>query len=494
MYMKYSMKLIVLVLTATLICSSCDDFLNMQPTNSANAESAIATPADASVAINGIMRAMSSSSYYGRNFLLYGDAKGGDLTIYAAGRGMDGLYRFDHTPSSGSYSSYWVRGYYCIMQVNNLLENIEKLEASGVDGFSFYKGQALTLRALIYFDLVRLYGLPYNYNKGSYGVPNVIKTLSADAQPTRASVAENYAQIISDLNDGMALLASNKAPQNNYVGYYANVALQARVKLYMEDYDGALAAAKEVIESGKYKPYAPEEWVSSWTKQNASESILEIGMDTESDLGTSSLGFYFIRFKHKTNAMGWFLASNYFLNRLGEDADDVRWGIMDNDEYWVDNNVDRKGACYKYVGSVDFDGDGKETYTAVNIKLIRLSEMYLIAAEAAMHKSTPDKAMASDYLNEIRKRSPNLAPATAATIDDQMILNERSKELYGEGHRFFDMIRMNQTIEFNDDFQGVPVTRREKTIDRTYNKIILPISQDEINANPALEDQQNNGY
>ena len=75
-----------------------------------------------------------------------------------------------------------------------------------------------------------------------------------------------------------------------------------------------------------------------------------------------------------------------------------------------------------------------------------------------------------------------------------MILDERSKELFAEGQRFFDMMRMNKTIEFNDDFQSVPVSHREKTIDRTFGKIVLPISQDEINANPALKEQQNEGY
>ena len=101
---------------------------------------------------------------------------------------------------------------------------------------------------------------------------------------------------------------------------------------------------------------------------------------------------------------------------------------------------------------------------------------------------------AAGYLNEIRRRSPGLAPATAATITDDMILDERSKELFGEGQRFFDMMRMGRTIEFNDDFQDIPVSHRGKTIDRTFEKIVLPISQDEINANPALENQQNPGY
>lgn len=137
-------------------------------------------------------------------------------------------------------------------------------------------------------------------------------------------------------------------------------------------------------------------------------------------------------------------------------------------------------------------GDGKPSIYATNIKIIRLSEIYLIAAEAALQNGDPGKA--ADYLNLIRKRAPMLQPATADNITLSMILDERSKELYGEGHRFFDRIRCNQTIEYNDDFQNVPVTRRSKTIDRTFYGIVLPIGQDELNANAAMAQQQNPGY
>ncbi|MCI1780217.1 MAG: RagB/SusD family nutrient uptake outer membrane protein [Bacteroidales bacterium] len=484
----------ILAAVAATIITSCNGFLDMQPSNSSNAANAMSTPEDAQVIINGIMRAMTSSDYYGRNFIMYGDAKGGDLTIYSSGRGLDALYSFNHTATSGSYSGFWETGYYCIMQINNLLENIDKLEKGGSTGFSFYKGQALTLRALIYFDLVRVYSLPYNYEKDSYGVPDITTTLEAKAKPGRATVKENYARIISDLTEAEPLLAEDKSPRMGYIGYYANIAEQARVKLYMENYEGALADAKTIIEDKAYSLYTPDEWVDSWKKQFGSESIFELGIDPIADLGTASLGFYLMRYGQINGAQGWFLASDYFLNRLGEDKNDVRWGVMDNDESVKDTGTERRGACYKYLGSTDLSGDGKETYTAVNIKVIRLSEIYLIAAEAELHAANPDKAQAAIYLNAIRKRSPDLAPATAGTITDDMILNERSKELFCEGQRFFDMIRMNKTIEYNDDFKDVPVSTREKTIDRTFGKIVLPIPQDEINANQIIASEQNEAY
>jgi len=490
MKLRYILSAITL---GALTLTSCEDFLNMQPTSAANASSAINNSDDALTAINGVLSAMTTTTYYGRNMFMYADAKGGDLTVFSAGRGLDGLYTFNHTATTGTYSGFWSRGYYIILQLNNILENIERLEADGQTGFDLYKGEAYTLRALVYFDLVRLYGMPYNYQKSAYGVPDIIETLSADAQPTRATVEENYNRILSDLKAGENALSSSKKAIDQYPGYYANKALQARVYLYMEDYSSSLNAAEEIINSGVYKLYSNDEWEASWSEQNGSESIFELGIDSVADNGSASIGFYFLRYGIVKNAQGWFLASDYFLNRLSEDPDDIRWSVMGYDElYDEDPSTEHKGACYKYVGGVDMPGDGKETSTAVNIKVIRLSEIYLIAAEAALH--TNAKEAAASYLNQIRKRSPNLEPATADSVSDQMILDERSKELFGEGHRFFDMIRLNQSITYNDDLCNVPASYRPKTIDRTFGKIVLPIDQDEINANEAIASQQNEAY
>lgn len=101
------------------------------------------------------------------------------------------------------------------------------------------------------------------------------------------------------------------------------------------------------------------------------------------------------------------------------------------------------------------------------------------------------KKLACEYLNAIRKRSPNLDPATEETITHDMILNEKAKELYGEGQRYWDLIRCNKTIEFNDDLYGIPVHRRGKTIDRSSYLTILPIPESEmiINSNMVQNPQ-----
>jgi hypothetical protein len=77
-----------------------------------------------------------------------------------------------------------------------------------------------------------------------------------------------------------------------------------------------------------------------------------------------------------------------------------------------------------------------------------------------------------------------------------MIIDEKSKELFAEGQRYFDMIRLNRSIEFNDEFifPAVQITHRTKTIDRTFPKAILPLPVSETDANPAIKNQQNPGY
>lgn len=482
-------KIYIISVFAALVLSSCSGFLDVEPTNSGDATTAINTAADARIIVNGLMSKMASGNYYGRNFPLYGDVKGGDLAVFSQGRGYDYLYAFNHTESSNVYSSIWSQGYHNIAQINNLLASIEGLENDGsTENFDLYKGQVLTARAFTYFDLVRLYGKTYLDDKTSYGVPNVTTTLASNAQELRASVETNYNQILDDLRDSEALLSKSKS--NGYINYYANKALQARVYLYMGDYPKALAAAEEIINSNVYQLYSNEEWVDSWTGEFGKESIFELAIvPLEGDLVNSSLGVYVRRSGHGGSAiLGNFLASDDFIARLAEDPDDVRHGVMARDE----TSADRMGSLYKYSGSVNLDGDkNSENYTAVNIKVVRLSEIYLIAAEAALEI---DKDLAANYLNEIRKRSPNLAPATAATVDLDMVISERSKELIGEGHRFFDMIRWNKTIKFNDELGNLSIIHRGLTIDRSFEKTILPIPIGEINANPGIEAQQNPGY
>ena len=85
------MKRINILLTALalIFATSCESFLDVKPSNQVDSGSSIQNVSDAKIMVQGLMNKLTSSNYYGRNFLIYGDAKGGDLTIYSAGNGGD---------------------------------------------------------------------------------------------------------------------------------------------------------------------------------------------------------------------------------------------------------------------------------------------------------------------------------------------------------------------------------------------------------------------
>lgn len=507
------MKNILFSLTFTLLAAlglpSCNGFLDMEPTTAKYAPNSILDVNDAQIAINGVYRIMTSSSYYGRDMLLYGDFKGGDFGLVTTGIAGDGLYFFTHSQSSSTYSGFWTTGYSIILQANNIIENIESGNvavptADDQTKLDNIKGQALAVRALVHFDLTRLYGYPYLKNNGTgWGAPVVTKVLPASTKVGRNTVAECYTQIIQDLKDAQFLLSVDK--KVGYISRNSAKALLARVYLYKGDWDNAYTLAQDVINNGGYTPYTAANWVDSWSKQGGSESIFEIIISpSENDLGRNSpRGYLAPRNGSGRNDLGPMMVSDQFLPLLTTYPDDKRWSLFGLDEFGNGRTSSspielrgRRGWLMKY------ESDGKLPASAVNIKVIRLSEVLLIGAEAAIKKSTPDLASAAKWINIVRDRNPVLAANpladtdTPATLQNEVMLQRRI-ELIGEGHRFFDVLRNpGGVITFTDGgyFNDIPNGGRGSSIDWNFGKIILPIFDNEMNANPAIRDQQNDAY
>ena len=396
-----------------------------------------------------------------------------------------------------------------IMLCNNIIECIDAIPAEDPDKssgeYDSYYGQAMTIRAMIHYDLCRLYGKCYNDDKSSYGVPVVHKSLTADAQPLREPVEKVYAAVLADLDNAAEYLNNNKKPEIGYMTYYTNRAIKARACMDMENWSEALTLAEEIIKSEKYKLYDQNNWADSWSKQGGSESIFELAMCVnEGDLGTTScIGAQYVLGGGNGRNNQIFMASHYWIDLMGDykAGNDVRWDVMgidqideDNIEEFGEDTPLRMGSCWKYLGGLAGSGDGKASSSAVNVKLIRLSEIYFIAAEAALMNG--DKKTAAMYLNAIADNRYKIsAPEiTEANITRQMILDEKDKEFLGEGLRFWDLIRTNSTIYMDDETPDVKVTDRESVLNRSFYKCILPIDKDEINANPGLGAQQNPGY
>ena len=146
----------------------------------------------------------------------------------------------------------------------------------------------------------------------------------------------------------------------------------------------------------------------------------------------------------------------------------------------------------KEPGRSDFSTQGVRVN---NVPVIRLSEVYLIAAEAAVKLG--DSENADFYTNEIYKRA-NPDADDLENVDLDRILEERRMELIGEGHRFFDLMRNNkEVVRYTSiDNQGwhMSLVAESRKFDNTYFRAILPIPKKEVDANPVLREQQNPGY
>lgn len=145
------------------------------------------------------------------------------------------------------------------------------------------------------------------------------------------------------------------------------------------------------------------------------------------------------------------------------------------------------------------EGDGKTPLSACNIKILRLSEAYLIGVEAAIKKPEKDLVNGVAWLNTIRARNPALTALSTSepesTLLEEVAL-ERRKEFLGEGQTYFDILRNGGTVHYDGPvFFGeptVPLNGRSLTVDWNYYKCVLPISIDELNANSEM--QQNPKY
>lgn len=529
--------ILFVALFASLMFTSCEKFLDTEPTDSINETKAINTLSDAEYHLNGILRQATLTNYYGRRMLFYADMKGGDFLVPSGGRGDDALWSFNHESSNNDYTGYWTTIYNVVFQANHLIKEVDAKVIPSLTSdkdkalAQHYKGQALFVRAMCFFDLVRMYGYPYMKDNGeSLGIaivtePLLTKDEILSANFERSKVKDAYTQIVKDLNAALGLLKSKTELKtllgsstymnyvNGFISKHSATSLLARVYLYQGSWNEAYAMAETVITSGEYSLYSNTEWVASWKSQFGKESIFEMVVTPDqNDQGNASPRSFLAPKYSSSSFMAAAVAGDDFLssNGLGEDLSDVRWGVMYLDEYGDNYEFNQKpanvskqkpNAVQNRKGWIrKYDGDGKSTANATNIKVIRLSEVYLIGAEAALKKSPQDKAQAAKWLQDIRKRSPGLPAASAADTDsnlENMILSEKRKELIGEGHRYFDQIRLGKTVTFDEPLFGdptLPPAGRTNTVDWNFHKCVLPIGKDAINANPKLKSQQNPGY
>ena len=488
----------ILMIGLFILAQSCsDDFLNEFPTEK-QAPGDIKLISDVEIVMNGVYDLMQNNNFFGQRYITMNDIRSDDNQVPDFGR-LEDEYKYDYNATNAS-SGIWAQPYSIIRQANNVIQMLENMETeSDSDEASKQDmiGQSLAIRALAHFTLCNWYGYPYSHDGGSsLGVPIVTTVALSDAKVKRSTVAQVYDQIITDLNQAIPLLKTDK--KGGKINSWAAKTLLARVYLYMEDNDNAFDVAVDILNNGPYTLMSGSEYVDSWAEDFSSESIFSCINSSADNTGGESINNL-----SDPEGYGQFIASQDLIDLINSDPDDIRNGMLYIDQLSTVGDHTTYGRILKYPGKgntkailVDhFEGSGAPvtSSTTSNVSVFRLSELYLIAAEAAIKKSPADVTNAAFYLNEIVERANPAATVAEADVDLDRILTERRKELMAEGHRFLDLIRNKRDIVRSlsprATSAGVPTAR----MNIPYNdyQVVFAIPRSELNINPLV---QNPGY
>ena len=490
------------ILAASL--SSCvNDWLDVAPSDGTDADAALTSSSDLDAARTGMYKALKGNSslvdYYGQQFFVYGDVHAGDDYQYnnLGGSNRASFYYDMNYQTASEFTSNvaWKSPYIVIGRANRIIAAAEggalSDAAEAKATIDQYAAEAKVLRALAHFDLVRIYGKPYTEDQGaSLGVPLVTEVLESNAKPARSTVAEVYTQVVKDLTEAISSNALATETEPGYVSVWGAKAILSRVYLNMGDYANALSVAEDIIKNSGAALWTRDQYFKAWDASTPNESEFLFRLNVAGSTDNNDLnGIGNLQQRDGYKEM---VATKKFVDMLTSDPKDVR------NDMFLPAKAEKEVAVYgtNKVFLNKLRGQGGNLRNVTIVPIIRLSEVYLTAAECAFRNN--DKTKAVEYLNDLVKNRTTTV-ASLATVDNitlDRILIERRKELIGEGQRYFDALRNNETItrytSEADKGWHKTLSKEAQSFNRDYFKAIAAIPQAEINANPNIK--QNTGY
>jgi hypothetical protein len=482
-------KLWVVVACVATFTGCKKDFLETTPTTSINSSEAFSSKEKIDAAVTGIYD-LSSNGSFKYDMILANDIKGTDFVLLSNadnyGRFVD-AYQYIETPNTTYVTNYWTIGYRLINNANQFEQYIPTSPLTDTEK-NAYLAETRALRAETYFWLIQWFAKPYNVDPEALGLPLVTQPLGPnDPLGSRAKVKDVYAQIISDLKFAEANIPASK--NNIYrLTKGAVQGLLARVYLSMSNWPEASSYAK-LARVGR--PLGSAQSLLDGFIDPTSEWIYAINSRSDDNAGYITVHSFYCAY---LIGYGSFLATKPFLDSFS--AADLR-----KKQFLIPDNPNNPASSSDYVL---LNGDGWNTHKfwffktpAQNQVIMRSSEMYLIEAEAEARQGAANEAAAKLALQVIQNRAmPGVALSAntgTALIDE--IMAERARELYGEGFKYFDLLRTKKNIirtAVPDPVNGAHWSAIN--FQPGDNRLVLPIPQAELNANPILKGQQNPGY
>lgn len=446
--MKFRLYVPVIILLL-LITSGCKKWLEVSPRSQIREDEFFTTPGGFEDALTGVYAKLVSRPLYGdyltMSFLDVLAQRYRPADYYHVFKD-DAQFLYQNATVKAHIADIWRAMYSALVNDNNLLRYLElNKKVLTTQRHDLIRGEALGLRALMHFDLVRMFGPSYITGAGKQAIPYVTEVTQ---KPTAiSSTSEVTDKVLTDLLEALPLLEKND-PVNggvddgstfmkNRVGrmnYLAVKAILARVYLYKGDKPNAYKYAKEVIDAAKITWITPRQINNRTDYTFSQEHLFNLQVNNmknwvdqyfkfhEDETYTSGKAQYELKNDKSVTQRVFETATggstDYRYVYLFKDQSGFQYHI----KYWQDDNS-KYNLPFRYL-----------------IPLIRITEMYYIVAEC-----TPDPATAAGYLNTVRyNRGVVNLPAGLNTVQVQEeIRKEYQKEFFSEGQYFFYCKRMN---------------------------------------------------
>jgi len=500
-----NIKIFIIGVSALFLGGCTEDSIDFQPINQLTTEQ-----------VTGSLELLENAVIGNYAFLSLAEGKYGydrtryDVTEYMSDdlimnkwSGNHFSYSLTYQPTSASERSqdfwqYSYRAIYSINVVNEGLDALTDLSTEQIEKRDQLKGENLFLRAMFYFDLVRVYGRPYSHDnpETNLGVP--LSATSTDNEGlSRASVKDTYEFIEKDLLESLELMNENKG--NIYVSKEVAMAALARLYLFMEKNGLAIDYADDVISSSRYQLLDSQAFprYNRLAPEGNTETIFAVKRLESENVGRYMMG----GMMHGDGGYGEIMVSSTYMDLLFKNPEDLRINFIDpqfeldgegnkipdpENPYYGYKVTESLGVPQYWTQKLTYQNDVPMLHSPI---YFRLAEMYLIKAEAYAKNGMDEEAL--DMVNVIRERA-GLTGNQLFRLDNlqgynsvlDIVLDEARLEFAHEMHRTHDVFRNKKTMDRSYmSWQG---WSGPSSIPYTSNRILHQIPEVEMLKNDNL--------
>jgi tetratricopeptide (TPR) repeat protein len=492
------MKKIPLLLLVAFLTSCSDSFLELYPKDTLNEGNFYKTETEFILLANGCyvpMRNYEKNQHWVLAELISDNgSKQNNIRTGEASRGV--IDQFILGSDNAAYEDFWDQSYNGITRCNKLLSELNR------EGVTFSKeslkdrsaGEALFLRALYYFNLVRQFG----------GVPLVTTPItSQEAVSIKRSTEEQvYAQIVQDLTEAIGHFAkASDVAETGRANEWAARGMLGKVQLTLKKYPEAQQALLAVINSGKYQLLPNYADLFNPANKDYKETIFAMQYSEASVEVANQFIFQFaphtsggaVTLRPNINIVnaGWNQPTDDLINAF--EPGDVRKGV--SIAYWTGLDWDNKVRPIPYPAKYKAPISAPDNRAGDNFPILRYSDVLLMYAEVLNEQGRTSEAI--PYVQQVRTRAKLTAPITATdkVALQNLIAKERQVELCFENHRWYDLKRTGKAIEVMNAHGKREIALKTFLFEGAYvvtaNKLLAPIPANEILVNKLT---QNPGY